>query len=612
MAHVNVKPIVNTNLLDVSVKWSSAEKSAQIANAFAGAFVDRERSLVAGQADDAIKTLDQQLPSAEKKAVDAETALTQFQAKNDLADVQAQTQSAIAAAAAIDAKLGTTRVDERQAQAQLNSVTSQLATVVPTVSGDTNTAPNPVYSGLEQQLAQATVQLQVARQQYTDEHPTVIGLKHQVADLQRQLASTPATVVAGANTVPNPVYQSLAQSAATLRAQIAADGATGAELERQHKTMQPQIAALPAKATRLFELQRDAKMADDVLAALQQKRNEASISKATALSDVTITAPASAGDAELRPNRILNLIVGFIMSIVVGLAAALIVQIFDRRLRSERQIEEEINLPVLASVPKLSVLRNHLADEATPRLALPNVTDQSSNEKATPPDLPWLRAYAVESFLQLVTAIRYSSTADKQIRSITVTSAKQGDGKSTIALNTAIAMAHIQPRVLLIDADLRRPSLHDKLNRELGLGLSDVLVGSARLADVITPTEHEGLDLLTSGTRTPNSVKLLQSGLFDEVVKHLLETYRTVVIDAPALGPVIDAAILAAKSDGTILVVAVGDSDGDTVRRAISRLQSFGSPNILGTVANRAPVSAHEVDDDYFALGPPMPHTSLT
>jgi capsular exopolysaccharide synthesis family protein len=361
----------------------------------------------------------------------------------------------------------------------------------------------------------------------------------------------------------------------------------------------------------LFELQRDAKMADDVLAALQQKRNEASISKATALSDVTITAPASAGDAEVRPNRVLNIIVGFIMSIVVGLSAALIVQIFDRRLRSERQIEEEVNLPVLASVPQLSVLRNRLDDQATPRLALPDVSAPTT-DKPSKGDVPWLRAYAVESFLQLVTAIRYSSTADKQMRSITVTSAKQGDGKSTIALNTAIAMAHIQPRVLLIDADLRRPSLHDKLNRELGLGLSDVLVGSARLADVITPTEHEGLDLLTSGTRTPNSVKLLQSGLFDEIVKHLLETYRTIVIDAPALGPVIDAAILAAKSDGTILVVSVGDSDGDTVRRAISRLQSFGNPNILGTVANRAPVSTQDVDDDYFASGPPMLQTSLS
>jgi succinoglycan biosynthesis transport protein ExoP len=599
MNAVKVKPIVQTNLLDLSVTWPTAQGSADVANAFAGAFVDRQRQLVIGQADSALATLDQQLPDAEHRAVVAETALAQFQARNHLADVQTQTQNTINAASQIDAKIGAAAVDQRQAQAQLTSDTAQLATVSPTISGDTSVAPNPVYSALQSQLAQVMVQLQTAQQQYTEKHPTVVGLEHQVSEIRQQIASTPATVVSATNTIPNPVYQQISQQAATLRAQIAADSAQQKELTKQHNDMAPQIAALPAEATRLLQLQRDAKMADDVLAALQQKRSEASITKTTAMSDVTITAPASAADAQVRPNTMLNIIVGLFSSIVLGVVATLVFQIFDRKLRNVRQIEDELNLPVLASVPQLADLRHRLDDAQTPLLALPSgdLTDPAK----LPAGDPVARAMAVESFLQLVTALRYSTTADKRIRSVTITSPKAGEGKSTIALNTAITMAHIQPRVLLIDGDLRRPSLHAKLNREIGIGLSDVLVGNARLEDVIIPTEHEGLDLLTSGTRTPNSVKLLQSDMYDEIVEKLLEVYTTIIIDAPALLPVIDAAILAAKSDGTVMVVSVGDTDAEAVRQAMTRLQSVGNPNVLGTVANRANVSKPDADSDYFA-----------
>lgn len=215
-----------------------------------------------------------------------------------------------------------------------------------------------------------------------------------------------------------------------------------------------------------------------------------------------------------------------------------------------------------------------------------------------------MRAFAVESFLQLVTSLRYSTTADRRMRAVTITSSAQGDGKSTVALNTAITMAHVQPRVLLIDGDLRRPSLHTKLNRELGRGLSDVLVGTAELGDVISATEFEGLDLLTSGTRTPNSVKLIGSERFDRVLQELLQTYDTVIVDGPALTPVVDAAILSAKTDGTVLVVAVDSSDSAEVRRAVAKLRSFGVTNIVGTVANRIRPERRLSYEDYFFLEP--------
>jgi polysaccharide biosynthesis transport protein len=604
LGHVKVQGVVNTSVLDLAATWSDPEMSAKVANAFASSFVEHERSLVGNQADDAIKTLNAQLPAAQAAAGKAAATLTQFQSQNDMADLQTQTQNVMNAAAAIDQKISATEVDRQQANAQLVSASSQLNRVGPTVNGQTSVAPNPVLGQLQQQLAQATVQLQVAEQQYTDQHPTVIGLKRQQAELQREMAHTPATIVAQANTMPNPVFVQLSQQAAVSRAQAAADSASLDQLHRQRAAMKPQLASLPGKATQLLEYQRQAKLAQDVVAALQQKLNEANISKTTALSDVTITSPAVASEAAMRPNTFVNLVVGGFVSLVLGVIVTLLIFVCDRRIRDENQIEVELDLPVLASVPQLGKLPQLSPSGSS------GLLDGAGNEKGV--DEPWLRSFAIESFLQLVTSLRYSATADKRMRCIAVTSPSQGDGKSTIALNTAITMAHIEPRVLLIDADLRRPSLHQKLNQELGRGLSDVLVGTATLNDVVTPTEHEGLDLLTSGTRTPNSVKLLQSTRFDQILEELLETYQTVIIDAPALMPVVDAAILAAKADGTVMVVSIDTTDWNDVRKAISKLHGMGVSNIVGTVANRVKPTRRLSYDDYFftagaALRPAMP-----
>jgi capsular exopolysaccharide synthesis family protein len=600
LTHVKVKPVVNTTLLDLAVSWRNPQMSATIANAFASAFVDHERELVGAQADQAIKTLSAQLPAAAAKAARADGALSQFQARNDMADLQTQTQNTMNAAAALDAKISATQVDSQQASALLASATGQLQSVGPTVGGATTVEPNPVLTQLQTQLAQVTTQLQVARQQYTDAHPVVIGLKHQQAELQSQISHTPATIVAQANTVMNPVNAQLNAQVATSRAQIASDAAELAQLQAQRAAMQPQLRALPGKATRLLDLQRNAKLAEDVLTALQQKLNEANISKTTALSDVTITSPAMAAEAVVSPKRTLNLIIGALVSIVLGAVVTLLVFVFDRRIRDERQIEEDLELPVLASIPELSDLRNRVMLAAQAR-ALP--AGGIATEMESTADAPWLRAFAVESFLQLVTSLRYSTTSDKRMRIITVTSSNQGDGKSTIALNTAITMAHIEPRVLLIDADLRRPTLHSRLNRELGRGLSDVLVGTAALRDAIMPTEYEGLDLITSGTRTPNSVKLIQSRRFDELLEELLTQYQTVIIDAPALAPVVDAAILATKSDGTIMVVSMDSTDSADVRHAVTKLHGIGANNIIGTVANGVKPVRRMVYEDYFSTG---------
>jgi len=239
---------------------------------------------------------------------------------------------------------------------------------------------------------------------------------------------------------------------------------------------------------------------------------------------------------------------------------------------------------------------------ALPYPILASVPELASSNKRLQAKMPLLRALTIEAYLQLVTSLRYSS--DKPLRTLAITSPTQADGKSTVALGTAIAMGELRPKVLVIDADMRRPTLHEKLGLKNGVGLSDVLVGAVRPTDAIQPTKYPGVDLLTNGTMSPNPIKLIQSERFDQMLKQLLETYEVVVFDTPALIPMFDAAAISAKADGTVLVVSAGKTDMRSAKQALQRLNVMESVNVVGIVLNRTAPS--KGDSAYYLEGTPQ------
>jgi capsular exopolysaccharide synthesis family protein len=212
--------------------------------------------------------------------------------------------------------------------------------------------------------------------------------------------------------------------------------------------------------------------------------------------------------------------------------------------------------------------------------------------------------------------MRYSS--DRPLRTVAVTSPLKGDGKSTVAANIARAFGEIavssierEERVLIIDADLRRPSLHKQFGIPNTLGVSDILVDRATLAECVRRTDRPGVDVLTCGTHSPNPIKLLESHRFDALLREARERYVTVIVDAPALVPVFDAAIVAAKTDGTVMILSAGYTDVRSTRKALARLDAVGVKNLVGAVVNR---SSAKIEDysDYFAVAGGAPKELAT
>lgn len=576
ISRVTVRPIKSTAILTVDVTWTDPTTSANIANTFASVFVERQRQLVARQADASIGFLQKALPTAESRMRDAQQALAQYQAEVGIADLPTQTASRLTAAATLETKLQQAELDGRQAQAQLAAVNAIRATVPGTIVGNRTVSANPIKAQLQTQLETLKGELATARQTYTDSFPAVISLRARVADAERELRSLPSTVESGVQSNPNPLAQQLNQQAATLEAQIASARSQVATIGQQRKTVQPQIDALPAQARRIGELTRTAKSSEDIYDTLQRRYQDATIARTTALSDVSITEAARPDIFRVAPNAMTNIIFGVLFGLVLAVAVVFIAESFDDRFRSEDDIREKLGLPTLATIP---------------------LVDSSNADK----DGPWMMPLAVESFYQLVTSLRYSSSNPARV--IAFTSAEPGDGKSTIAMNTGISMGKMKSRVLIIDADLRRPSLHQKFGMTNQTGLSDVLVGISVLENEIRPTEHAGVFLLPSGRKAPNSLALLQSDEFRDVLRRARDDYDFVLVDCPALQSIVDSVVVAVQAEGTILVVSAAKSEGRLVRETLAKLRAVDAIKLLGVVLNRTRPNRNEVTNYYLGGG---------
>lgn len=186
-----------------------------------------------------------------------------------------------------------------------------------------------------------------------------------------------------------------------------------------------------------------------------------------------------------------------------------------------------------------------------------------------------------EAYRTLRTNIQYSSF-DKKIQSIVVTSAEAAEGKSTVSGNLALAFAQNENRVIIVDCDLRKPSVHKNFKVSNLAGLSEVLIGKAQLNEVIQK-RNEHLDILTSGKIPPNPAEMLASSAMTNLIDKLKEEYDVIILDSAPLGAVTDAQILSTKVDGTILVTRAERTKREVALEAKNSLEKVGA-NILGCV----------------------------
>lgn len=280
----------------------------------------------------------------------------------------------------------------------------------------------------------------------------------------------------------------------------------------------------------------------------------------------------------VAPRTGLNMGLGLLLGVGLGVAQALIRDRIDTSFRSREQLARATGFPVLAML------------------------QEQSGSKRTPILLPrGGRSSLAESLRHLRTNLRFVDAASP-VRVLVVSSSVESEGKSTISANLAQSFAETGRRVLLIDADLRRPRLESYLDLEPSAGLTSVLIGEAGLHDVTQEWGPDGLEVLASGPIPPNPNELLGGPVMEQLLRTARQDYEMVVIDTPPILPVADALIVAAVADGAILVVRHGRTTAEQVARSLEMLKA-ASARVLGSVLSLAPEARGA--SSYYELEPP-------
>lgn len=287
-----------------------------------------------------------------------------------------------------------------------------------------------------------------------------------------------------------------------------------------------------------------------------------------ALAKLTVVNPPALPASPIAPKTEQNVAIGLVLGLLAGVGIALLINAFDRRVNSPEQLESIAGKPVVGSIP---------------------FRKAEDKEKGAEHIVPFREGHspAAESFRRLRTNLQFLNV-DNPPRVFVLTSSVATEGKSETAINLSLALAESGNRVLLIEADLRRPLVVSYMSMPDKVGLTNILSGQAKFADVVQETRHDGVDLLACGPLPPNPSELLASDMARHLLDELRSKYDFVIIDSPPLLPVTDGALLARITDGALLVVRSHRTTADQVAQAVDTLVKADA-TLLGivTVANK-------------------------
>jgi len=296
-----------------------------------------------------------------------------------------------------------------------------------------------------------------------------------------------------------------------------------------------------------------------------QSYEQIRVAEASSTSNLVQVEPASPPERPVRPRLMLNTVLAALIGLVLALVFIFLTELIDDSLKTPEEVTRHLGLPILG------LIASHTTEDGQPVV------------------LSQPRSPVAEAFRSLRTNIEFTSV-DRPLTSLMITSASPSEGKSTVTVNLAAVLAQGGRQVLVIDADLRRPQIHQKLDLPNRLGLTSLFVQPVlAVKAIIQNTSSAGLFAITAGDQPPNPAELLGSEKMGEILEDVRRRVDLAVIDSPPVNAVTDAVVLAPRVDGVLLVIKPGETRLAFVKQAVDQLQRSGA-RLLGVVLNEVEV----------------------
>jgi capsular exopolysaccharide synthesis family protein len=546
---LDIEKVRTSFILKVGFVDEDGAKAARIVNTLVSLYLEdanrRLRELKTG----AMEALSKEaLPSLRSKVEEADRALREFQEGAGFIDFQEHYKSLVETWRKVDAR----RADLRLRRAQLRAERDALASYgADGVSGLFNPAFHATRSlePLIQQRAKVSAELGKARKLYKDRHPAILELEEELRSIEAK------------------VRESIEGTLQALETDLRKAELEERALEEERGAVEREMAQAGRRLTEFRRLETELASAKEVYNAYLKKQGETTATSRAGLASVWVVDAASVPKAPYKPNVPMNLALGGLVGLMLGVAAVFVTEHVDDRIQSPREVEGFLGLEVLAVVPRLS--GGQAAGEGPVLL----------DEAAPLPELEAFRTLRSE----LVTRLEGLSGG----RVVAVLSPNAGEGKSTVAANLARVLAMEGRRVLVLDADLRRPSQRRLIGGSEGPGLEEVLRGGAAFEEAAQASRLAGVDVLGAREGTRGAAELAGAAAFEGVLKAARGRYDWVLVDSAPVNEVSEAALVARRADGVVLVVRQGRTGRGAAQAARKRLAGMGVP-VLGGVLNGA------------------------
>lgn len=537
LANRGVKPVAGSRLVDLSYTDPAPARAQRIATAFADAFIAANLDK-RFQANAYAKTfLEDQLRQLKLRLEDSEKTLLDFSEKEQIIVVTEKASIAENNLASANAALGNLVSERIKAEQLWKQIESATGITLPQL------LTNSVIDGLRGKRNALVTEYEEKLETFKPGYPAMVQISNKIAEIDRQLAVEVRTI--------RESYKASYESSASQEA----------EMKKRIETLRAEVLDLQRRSIQYNILKREVDTNRSLYESLLQRYKEVDVAAGVGANNVFIVDRAQLPSSPSSPRLLRAIALCLILGLGAGVGAAYVIERLDDRLSSVEEVERLTGLPTLGVIPKISADKDIDAEFADPRSALS------------------------EACRSLCTALQFSTERGLP-KSLLFTSSASSEGKSMTSLATARYFATLGLKVLLIDADLRKASLHEKLGLDNGVGLSNYLTGGCAAPDAFQATDTPDLTFMASGPLPPNAADLLNGSRLRSLISFGLEVFDLIVIDGPPVMGLADVQLLSSVVTATVFVVGAGQARVGAVRGALRRLQLAKSP-VIGSALNK-------------------------
>ena len=570
LASFQIRPIPDTDMVNIIFTTTNAQLSARLANAHAHAYIREGIELHTQANAEAERFLREKLVELREKLEKSELALNNYRRDKGivpgLMSMDGKETVVIDRLSDLSKQLTNAQVARIGLEAEVEQIQKHQFGQVPQAPQDSGANAAGSLNG---QLASALSDYAAMSKQFKPDYPPLAQLKARIDRLQQ---------------VDNEAAEKMARS---VEASYGAAKIKEAGLQEELNRVRGEALGLNDASVEYAILQREVDTNRELYNSVLQRMKDVGLAAESQTSNTVVVDDAVAPGGPSSPHPVTAILQAMAFGLALAIGLAFLIEYQDKTLKTPDEIESYLRLPSLAAVP--SFARAESKQFGNARINGNGIANLPAKNLEIAGSLS---RYSVigEAYRALRTALMLSR-AGSPPKSILITSSSNSEGKTVSAINTGVVFAHTGAKVLIVDADLRRPRCHKVLGIENRLGLTEVLAGTNKVDQLIRDTGIEGLWLLTAGTIPPNPSELVGSERMRETLASLVVDFDLVVVDSPPLIPVTDAMLLSTMVDGVVLVVNSKKTAKQLARAALTRLE-FARAKLFGVLLNEVDVNS--------------------